>query len=284
MARLSRFNKKAFVSLLTTVIWIIISLTGIVLYFTPPGRIAHYVYWTFLGLSKEQWQTIHTIFSFSFVITAIFHLYFNWTVFWSYIKSKVVAGIKLKRELSWAVVLSAVLLVISIVDFPPASTVMNFGEAMKNSWGDTDAEPPVPHAERLTLKELSTMTQSNLNGMMKKLKDLGYTNIDSSTIIEQIAQLNNVTPQKMVTSIMPSGQKSSGTHLTQRFGFGKKTVEQICNENNIKLSTVKDRLETFNIEFKDFEDIRTIADRTEFKPYDIVEIIRGNNNRIGKIH
>jgi hypothetical protein len=205
-------------------------------------------------------------------------------VFWSYIKSKVVEGLKLKRELSWAVVFSSVLLMILIVDFPPASTVMNFGEEMKNSWGGPRAEPPVPHAERLTLKEFSNMTQTNLNGMMKKLKDLGFTNIDSTSIIEQIAQLNNITPQKMVTSIMPSDQSGSGNRPTQGFGFGKKTVEQICEENDIEFTIAIDRLGAFNIEFKDSEDIRTIADRTEFKPYDIVEIIRGNNDKIGKIH
>jgi len=56
---------------------------------SPPGRYAHWVNWEIWGFSKESWQAIHTVFSYTFVILSVFHLFtINWKVFLSYFKKK----------------------------------------------------------------------------------------------------------------------------------------------------------------------------------------------------
>jgi len=88
-----KFSWKAFISFGLTYSFIIIFLTGIVLYFAPAGRIAQWVNWKFAGFSKEEWQAIHTIFSYLFVILSIFHLFTaNWKTFVSYLKNKTQNG------------------------------------------------------------------------------------------------------------------------------------------------------------------------------------------------
>lgn len=49
------FHTRGFISLLTFASFILMSVTGIVLYTAPQGRIAYWVAWTFWGLEKPQW-------------------------------------------------------------------------------------------------------------------------------------------------------------------------------------------------------------------------------------
>jgi len=95
-----KFSWKAFISFGLTYSFIIILVSGIMLYMSPPGRYAHWVNWKMFGLTKEGWQAIHTVFSYTFVILSIFHLFtINWKSFLSYFKGKTQNGINKKREL-----------------------------------------------------------------------------------------------------------------------------------------------------------------------------------------
>ena len=69
-----RFHWRAFVSLLVVLGFVILGTTGIGLYLTPAGRIANWSGWTLAGLTKAQWQAVHMVFGFLFVIAGAFHL------------------------------------------------------------------------------------------------------------------------------------------------------------------------------------------------------------------
>jgi hypothetical protein len=71
----NKFSWKAFISFGLTYSFIIIIVSGVMLYMSPPGRYAHWVNWKILGFTKEGWQAIHTVFSYTFVILSIFHLF-----------------------------------------------------------------------------------------------------------------------------------------------------------------------------------------------------------------
>jgi len=62
--------------------------SGIILYIAPPGRIAKWTSIPIIGLEKYQWQALHTIFTFLFIIANGFHLFFNWKPFLSYLSNK----------------------------------------------------------------------------------------------------------------------------------------------------------------------------------------------------
>ena len=52
----------------------------------------------------------------------------------AYLKSKLQAGIRMKRELAAASVTGGLILAVSITGLPPFGTVMDVGEEIKNSW------------------------------------------------------------------------------------------------------------------------------------------------------
>jgi len=273
MARPARFNKRAFVSFLILFYGLVMTITGIVLYFAPPGRIAHWVEWRFWGLTKEEWQAVHTVFSFIFVIIAGFHLFYNWTLFWSYLKSRVQKGIKMKRELSWATLLTIVVFVLVLADVPPFSTIMNFGEYLSNSWATEQSEPPIPHAELFTLKEYCEEVHVDLTQAIRRLHQQGIKGVDSTRTIGEIAEANGLTPAELGQMI--SGKQKATSSNSGSYGYGRMTLEQICKKVGVEESVARQRLQKAGIEMGEEESLRAIAQRANLRPIDIVKIIKG---------
>lgn len=142
-----KFNWRAFISMYISVSFLIMVVSGVILYFAPSGRVAFWSIWKFWGLTKDEWQAVHTIFTFIFVIAAGFHLFYNWKPFVSYLKEKMQSRLKLRREFSFSVIVTALIFILTLAQIPPFSTVMDFGEELTESWETNQTEPPEPHAE-----------------------------------------------------------------------------------------------------------------------------------------
>ena len=269
MTRPVKFNKKAFFSFMTLFIWLILVITGIVLYFSPPGRVAHWIEWRFLGLTKEGWQAVHTIFSFTFIIVGVFHLYFNWVIFWSYLKSRLQAGIKMRRELMFSSLLVVVMLVLIILEMPPFQSVMDIGEYLSNSWSNEQTEPPIPHAELLTLKAYSEKTNRDPVKLFQILKSAGILGIDSTVTIEELAEINGLTPQELIQQ----ANENTDKFPIEFSGYGRMKISDICSTLNIEESIAIYRLKQNKIIYEKNEILKDIAQRNDLKPIEIVKIL-----------
>ncbi len=69
---MKKFNFRGFVSLFTAFSFLFVFISGIVLYFTPQGRIAYWINWKFLGLTKTDWTNMHIVFCIFFMTAAFF--------------------------------------------------------------------------------------------------------------------------------------------------------------------------------------------------------------------
>ena len=192
-----KFHGRSFTSFIIVLSFLIMSISGIFLYFAPPGRVALWSKWTFLFLTKEQWQAVHTILSLAFIIAAVFHIYFNWSILIGYIKKKLQQGINKKRELLWSTIVTIFITVLTIANIPPFSSIMEWGEDLKNSWANEQTEPPIPHAESMTLVELSKATQQPLEDILHNLKNNGIEPDSNTILVEDLAQQYDMTPQKL---------------------------------------------------------------------------------------
>ncbi|ASJ15687.1 hypothetical protein A3L04_00645 [Thermococcus chitonophagus] len=65
---------RGIIDLLLTITFIIIAISGIALHLAPSGRIAESIGWTFLGLNKDSWETIHTYLGFVMIGLVALHL------------------------------------------------------------------------------------------------------------------------------------------------------------------------------------------------------------------
>lgn len=270
-----KFSWRAFISFGLTYAFAIILISGVVLYIAPPGRYANWVNWEIAGMTKLGWQSLHTLFSFVFVILSIFHLFtINWKTFLSYLKSKTQNGLNKKREFILSTTLVLVFLFGILFSVPPFQSIMDLSEYLTNSWEKQDKEPPVPHAELLTLTELAEkMNLSSVDELTKKLdkNNIRFNDPDSETL-GKIAEMNQSTPLKIYELIheKPASQQ-------QGQGIGRKTLDDFATEVGKTTDEVIQILKENHIEAGKNQTLRQIADQNNITPKTIYELFQMEN-------
>lgn len=121
-------------------------ISGLVLYVAPQGRVAHSTGWQLLGLGKEQWESVHTLFSYTGAIFGIAHLILNWKVLLNYLRTRTHRAYRLRAELVIALLLAVIVGIGSALHLPPFGAVMDWSETLKDSW-DTKAALPITSEE-----------------------------------------------------------------------------------------------------------------------------------------
>jgi len=279
----SKFKFRAFAALIVLWSFIIENVTGIVLYIVPPGRIANWTNWKLWGFTKEQWAALHTIFGYIFLIFALIHIYYNWKPILSYIKQKVKAGLRMRMELTVSLILILLVFVATAISIPPFSTVMNFGEKMKNSWAESRNEPFMPHAELMTLEEFTNRIGIPMERTEKILENNGIHVQDREYSILDIAKDNNTSPfalYEILKSELPSDEKEKFDSLTTQKkqsvggGYGWKTLENLADDLDIPIQDIMARLKSKGIDAKKDEVIRIVAEKNDMKAYELVEMIQ----------
>ncbi len=194
--RESSFRLRNFISLFLGFSGLAIVISGAAIFVSPPGRVAHWVHWTLLGLSKEQWQAMHTVLSILFAALSIWHLVYNWKLFIRYITAATSAIYKWKRESVSALLLTILLVIMSVFSIPPVSWIMTGSEAASNAWEVPGSGPIVPHAEQMTLEAYSLAADIPMKRILNRLRLNGYTAQPTDTL-EQIAARLNCSPMDL---------------------------------------------------------------------------------------
>jgi hypothetical protein len=278
MAKSGRFNTRAFTSLYMVISGLFIAATGLVLYLAPAGRVAHWVEWRFIFLTKEQWQAVHTIFSFIFVIAVVLHLYFNWAILWSYLKNRMKAGVRMKRELGTAALFTLAVFGLTLFGIPPFKTVMDFGIYLTDSWATEQTEPPVPHAEELTLVEFAGATGIELEKAMAHLAQSGIEGVDSLVTMGYLSEMNGTTPKELsdlLGEVREAGQGSAVSGIAG-VGYGRMTISQVVEREGLELSAAMERLSSAGIRAGKKDNLRTLATDHGLTPLELVDIMKGS--------
>lgn len=264
-----KFSWRAFISFGLTYAIIILLLSGIMLYVSPPGRYAHWVNWTLWGFSKEGWQAIHTIFSFAFVLLSILHLlWINWQPFVSYLKSRSSTKFNKKREFIISTFMVVIFFIGTMFSVPPFKTIMDVGAYFTASWEEVEEQAPVPHAELLTLAELSGQIDMSLDDITSKLDNhkIKYENANNQTL-QEIAEANSSTPIKIYEIIV----KKAGNQM-QGSGIGRKTLEDFAADVGKTADEAIKILKDNNIEAEKNQTLRVIAENNKLTPKEIFEL------------
>ena len=281
-----KFSWKVFISFGLTYAFIIIIVSGLMLYASPPGRYAHWVDWKILGFTKDGWGALHIIFSFTFVVLSIFHLFtINWESFLSYLKSKKRKGLNKKREFYWSTILTLVFFIGIIFLVPPFNYVVDFGEYLTQSWEQVEDEPPIPHAELLTLDELAEQLEySSIDELTRKFEihDIKFDNTDIQTL-QEIAHLNESTPIEIYDQITRKSGSSGGRSDRQTgqgrgqsgggggsgSGIGRKIIDDFAADEGLSIDEVLYILKENNIEAQKGQTLRDIGENNDIEARDI---------------
>jgi hypothetical protein len=268
----ARFNARAFVTLSVAFGFVALAASGIVLYVAPPGRVANWSRWTLGALDRPQWQAFHTVFALLFVVAGAFHLWFNWRALVHYVRARLAEGLRLRRELALAAAVVLVVAGLTLAGLPPFSSVVALGERAKSSWSAGGGEPPVPHAELLTLERLAATTQIPLDRVLANLEAAGLTGAGPQVTIAALASAHRLTPQEVWVKLKG---REKAREIPAGGGYGSKTVGQVCEQLDIPLEEGLARLRARGIEASAASPVKELAESHGRRPHDLVQVLAG---------
>jgi len=148
------FRLRACVSLVVALCFLVLVVSGAILFLAPPGRVANWTEWRIAWLTKHEWGDLHTVFAALFLLGGLLHVWFNWRPLLSYFRSRAAKGRGMRWE--WVAALLLCLLVFAGIraEVPPLATLLDWSEGLKQSWEQPAQRAPIPHAEDLTLGAL----------------------------------------------------------------------------------------------------------------------------------
>jgi hypothetical protein len=269
------FSWRGWTTFFVTLSFIIDTVSGIILYIAPPGRIANWTNWKIWGLSKGDWGAIHTIFGYVLLIIVGLHLYYNWKVFWNFIWSRLRKAMNLKLEMGLAILVSLFIFLGTIWNIPPFSSTMDLGEYLKASWEENKTDTPIAHAELLSLKAFAEKTNVPLEEMLDALKSKGYRVKDPEQTLGDIAKENNTSPSRLYEAAKSGGLKPDAPKTIQGSGMGRKTIEQICSEKGLSVEEALGRLRDKGIKAAPKDRLKEIAGEIGKTPMEVFSIMEG---------
>ena len=280
------WNKRGLVSLLTLGGFIVMSLTGLMLYIVPQGRIAYWTDWHLLLLSKTQWGDIHILSSLLFIVAGVLHVYINWKQLMRYFYNRARGAMTLKKELAVALAITVLATVSGIYRLPPLSLLIDLNEAVKAAWVTSpDHEPPFGHAEELSLKVLCKKLGIPLDQARAALEAKGHKIKSTGDSMQTLARANGTTPMALYAVIkpfekplVPASVKAAGAVFTTEkveetfanTGVGSKTLPQIAQQVGLELALLKKRLAASKIQVADDEPLRKAAQARGITPIELL--------------
>lgn len=292
-----RFQWRALASVMSALTFIAMSVTGLALFVTPPGRFAHWTGWTLASLTKDQWGALHIWFSLVFMVAALLHLYLNWRPMVSYFKDRLGKAFALRWEWVLSLVICVVVFWGTLAHITPFSNVLAWNEQIKYSWEESAQRAPIPHAELMTLGELAEKTEGlDAETMLSNLRENGIEVESAEVVLGDLAQQNGMTPNRLYN--LATGQQGGragggGRGLGGRGGhggsggagsgfggggggrgMGRLTLQQYCDQEGLDVQIALERLQAEGLEAKETMTIRDIAATGNLHPSALRDVLQ----------
>ena len=246
---------------------IMMTYTGIILYIAPHGRVANWTNWELFGWDKDQFAQIHTTFMALFIITTLLHIYYNFKPMVSYMKNTMKKFVFFTKEMIVALGIIFIFLTGTLLQIPPFSSFLEFGDGIKESWAKKSDEPPYGHAEESTLKDFSQKTGYELKDVLRVLNEHNITVKDSQTL-EDIAKKEQK-PAKYIFTLIQNALGET-TSKNQISGLGRKTFAQVAQEINIDLVQFLKKLESMGIKAEKDDKFKSTIEKQGFDVREVV--------------
>jgi len=193
---------RAFISLTLFFSFIAMVLSGLAMFLRPEGSVARWIDWSFLGLSKNGWEGVHTFFSITVVIFSVIHLLLNGKALLRYSFGKWKEGLKSRKELFVSIGLVCAFLILMVFRLPPAGEIIDLRDKIKQGEHSVSIIPPEPDFEKKPLSYVVRSVNLQVDLVLEKLRDLGLIISDDQELLQDIAKKNNRTPQDIYLQII----------------------------------------------------------------------------------
>ena len=114
--------------------FVIMVVSGVMLFISPFGRLSMMIRWEMLGLDKMQWQALHIIFMVIFAIGGILHIVYNFKAIKNYLKSKSKKMVVLTTSHSIAIGVTAIFFYVTINHMEPFESFVKMNKSFNDYW------------------------------------------------------------------------------------------------------------------------------------------------------
>jgi uncharacterized membrane protein YgcG len=304
----SKFQFRAFISLVVTISFVAMAFSGVMMFLSPPGRIANWSGWKLIGLTKEQWISVHLSFSAVFLVSSLIHIWLNGRALLSYFCSRMKKVFLLRVELFIAAILCGILLWGTLAQIAPFNQVITLREKAKRIWDNSSQQAPIPHAELLTLAQVAEAAERDVATLRANLDSRQIQADWDTDLFGEVAQRNGMTPIELYNIAMGragqgrgfgggQGRQSAGSSEDNAGtggggpgggglggprgsgsgfggGYGRMTLQDICLSENIDLQTALDRLTKAGIQAQPEQTLRQIANTSGKRPSEVFDLIK----------
>jgi len=196
------FHVRGLTSFIVTLAFLVMIVSGAVLFAAPRGRDAAWSGWSFLRLHRDAWVGLHILMGLLFVLVGLIHAAYNWRILWSYIHLHGSKMPHLWREGAVAVGLILTILASAIWLLPPLSAVLDWHQAARTHWTSTTPRAPYAHAEETTLEELARRVGLAPQDLTSSLTKRGIVVQGTSETLSAVAERNGMSPATVFSALV----------------------------------------------------------------------------------
>ncbi len=261
---------KKIISLTLALSFLIMSITGLMLYIVPKGKVAYWADWQMFGLTKTQYGDIHITSMILFLVVTIWHIYYNWKPLMSYLKNSAKQVTLFKKELLIALAVNTLFVVGTLMGIQPFQGVLDVNEGIKTYWENEYGSPPYGHAEESSLQAFSKRIGIPINKARTQLQEKDITITKNSQTLLEIAKQNGISP-KVIYDIIKSKKSTSKTNISS---LGRKTLSDLAEMNVINLEKSLLFLKEKGINATPQSRIRKLANALETTPHELFNTLK----------
>lgn len=213
---------RKFVSLIALLSFCVMAGTGIVMFLGPQSRVAYWSGWDLFGLSKRDYDSIHSTFMLLFLTAVVWHTILNWRPLLDYLKNGSRRLLVLSTELLLAVAISVLFFAGTLWRLLPFDQYLGMASVAKRYWAATLGTPPWNPADATPLNrfcrsmedvERYTTERSisiDCDEAVAALERAGIYVEDPSQPMDDIADANGTTPRAVAEVVMSVARPVAG--------------------------------------------------------------------------
>lgn len=289
------------ISLTVLLSFIMLALSGIMLFLSPQGRIAYWAGWRVFGLTKDQFSAIHTTFMVLFLTVGIWHIVLNWRPITGYLKDRSRKIRILTPESAVALVLTVLFLAGPLTGLFPFRQFLDAGEAVKVYWENSEGAPPWGHAEENALQrfcrgmedyhrlEHQEMIRIDCEDALVALRREGLAVDGLNQSLLEISEVNGTTPQAVSAIILAVARPMTADEAASALapprqspsfqrpysGLGRMTLREYAEEYRYDLTEILRLLEEAGLLLDPDEILRVEASRLHTDPEGVISVLNG---------
>lgn len=270
--------------------FIYLSFSGIIMYITPPGRIAYWADWKIFGMNKTMYNETHITISMLFLLAMVLHIWLNWKPIVNYMKNSKGTLVVFTKETLIGLVLSLVFVWGTLGGYAPFASAISYINDIREDYEYSIGEPPYPHAELTTMLAFIKRMKFDEEKAVKLLAEAGITYTMEQNL-KTIADANSTDPAHIYKVLLPAKVKDTADEPVKMYdgvqngvdmskyesmtgsGIGQKSVGYAAEKSGISLPEALARLKKYNIEASENDKLKDLGADAGVAPMDVFIII-----------